>query len=194
MRVKSTVLAGLVAGALVLFLADPSAAVADTAAGAWLADAKSGCKVWDGVPEPGESVSWDGPCKDGVTDGSGTLLWFKDGVSTGSYVGERVAGKAEGHGVYTWSSGDRYDGNWKDDVPDGKGTYTWKNGSGYQGEWRSGKKQGRAFYIWPSGDHFEGLYQDMPSAPATAVTPPMKAWRCAGSGPGSAAPARRCWV
>ena len=160
MRVKSTVLAGLVAGALVLFLADPSAAVADTAAGAWLADAKSGCKVWDGVPEPGESVSWDGPCKDGVTDGSGTLLWLKDGVSTGSYVGERVAGKAEGHGVYTWSSGDRYDGNWKDDVPDGKGTYTWKNGSGYQGEWRSGKKQGRAFYIWPSGDHFEGLYQD----------------------------------
>ncbi len=159
MNSKSMVLAGLMAGALVVILATPPEARAE-GGGNWLPDAKSGCKVWDGVPEPGESVSWDGPCQDGLTNGAGTLLWFKDGKSTGSYVGQRVAGKAQGRGIYTWTSGDRYEGNWKDDVPDGKGTYTWANGSGYQGDWRNGKKQGKAIYVWPSGDRFEGLYQD----------------------------------
>ena len=159
MSSKSMLLAGLVAGALVMMAAEPPCALAEDASN-WLADAKTGCKIWDGVPEAGESVSWDGPCQDGWASGPGTLLWFKDGKANGSYVGERVAGKAQGRGVNTWQSGDRYEGDWKNDVPDGKGTYTWKDGSGYQGEWHNGKKQGKATYIWPSGDRFDGTYLD----------------------------------
>ena len=93
MSSKSMLLAGLVAGALVMMAAEPPCALAEDASN-WLADAKTGCKIWDGVPEAGESVSWDGPCQDGLASGPGTLLWFKDGKANGSYVGERVAGKA----------------------------------------------------------------------------------------------------
>ena len=156
MKSKSKARIGLAAACLALALVPAHRALA----GEWLADKKSGCKVWDGIPEPGESISWDGPCENGFASGSGTLLWFKDGKANGSYIGERAGGKAQGHGINTWLSGDRYEGNWKDDAPSGKGTYTWANGSGYQGEWREGKKQGKAVYIWPNGDRFEGLYQD----------------------------------
>ncbi|MEI7610885.1 MAG: hypothetical protein WCJ64_26170 [Rhodospirillaceae bacterium] len=156
MKSKSKARIGLAAACLAFALVPAHRALA----GEWLADKKSGCKVWDGIPEPGESISWDGPCENGFASGSGTLLWFKDGKANGSYIGERAGGKAQGHGINTWLSGDRYEGNWKDDAPSGKGTYTWANGSGYQGEWREGKKQGKAVYIWPNGDRFEGLYQD----------------------------------
>ena len=156
MTPKSKALTGLAALLLTAALAPLPSALA----GEWIADTKNGCKVWDGIPEAGESISWDGPCENGFASGSGTLLWYKAGKPNGSYIGERSGGKAQGHGINTWLSGDRYEGNWKDDAPNGKGTYTWANGSGYQGEWRDGKKQGKAVYIWPNGDRFEGLYQD----------------------------------
>ncbi len=129
-------------------------------AGEWLVDPESGCRIWNGYPEPGESVRWDGPCVDGYAEGSGTLNWFKNGEPNGSYVGERVDGKAHGYGVNVWANGDRYEGFWESDLPHGKGTYTWANGSGYQGEWVAGKKHGRAVYIWPNGDRFEGTYKN----------------------------------
>lgn len=129
-------------------------------AGEWLVDSRNGCKIWNGWPEPGESIQWDGPCENGYASGSGTLLWFKDGKPNGSYVGERWGGKANGQGINTWLSKDRFEGAWKDDLPHGNGTYTWANGSGYQGQWREGKKHGRATYIWPNGDRFEGVYEN----------------------------------
>jgi hypothetical protein len=157
MRAKAKTLAGLTVGTLMIVLT-PSAF-----AGEWMADAKTGCKVWDAVPEPGETVTWSGPCENGYTSGTGTLTWFKNGKPSGGYVGERAAGKANGHGINVWLGGDRYEGGWKDDMPNGKGTYTWANNSGYQGGWDMAKKQGKAVYIWPNGDRFEGIYdKDLP--------------------------------
>ncbi|MBI1320954.1 MAG: hypothetical protein GC168_18665 [Candidatus Hydrogenedens sp.] len=136
-----------------------------SAAGEWLVDAKSGCRVWNGFPEPGETMTWDGACENGFATGKGTLDWFKDGKPNGNYVGERKDGKANGYGINSWLSGDRYEGNWKDDQPNGKGTYTWANGSGYQGDWVEGRKEGNAVYIWANGDRFEGTYKgDRPFA------------------------------
>lgn len=151
-----TACAGMIAGSLILSLGW----AVPVLAGEWMADSKTGCRVWNGYPEPGESISWNGPCEEGYASGAGTLLWFKDGKPNGNYVGERKGGKANGHGINTWLNGDRYEGSWKDDAPNGKGTYTWTNGSGYQGDWREGKKHGRAIYIWANGDRFEGLYEN----------------------------------
>lgn len=33
--------------------------------GDWIADAKTGCKVWNPVPASDESIIWSGKCKDG---------------------------------------------------------------------------------------------------------------------------------
>ncbi|CAK0745954.1 hypothetical protein CCP2SC5_130004 [Azospirillaceae bacterium] len=135
------------------------------AEGAWIPDPKSGCKVWSSFPEPGESVSWDGPCEEGVAHGKGTLLWLKDGQPNGSYIGDRRRGKAQGHGINIWMSGDRYEGEWKDDAPEGFGIYVWGDGSRYEGEWRNGVKSGKAINVWANGDRFEGVYEsDKPTS------------------------------
>lgn len=128
--------------------------------GEWLTDPKTGCRIWNGYPEPGESVRWDGPCEDGYAHGQGTLHWYLDGEPNGQYVGERVHGKAHGYGINTWANGDRYEGYWAEDQPHGQGTYAWADGSAYQGGWVNGKKHGQAVYIWANGDRFEGSYKN----------------------------------
>ena len=157
MSPKSKPLIGLAAASLLTILAGAPDVRAE---GIWLTDPKTGCKIWDQAPEPGESASWDGPCQDGLSTGTGTLLWFKDGKPNGSYVGERVGGKANGHGVNIWPNGQRYEGSWKDELFNGKGTYTWPDGTGYQGEWRDSLKHGKGRYVLATGDRFDGLYQN----------------------------------
>lgn len=46
-------------------------------AGDWIADAKTGCKVWNPRPSPGEAVRWAGSCRDGFADGKGVLEWLR---------------------------------------------------------------------------------------------------------------------
>jgi uncharacterized caspase-like protein len=39
---------------------------------AWVADAKTGCKVWLANPHPGAKLTWSGGCLEGLAEGSGT--------------------------------------------------------------------------------------------------------------------------
>ena len=81
----------------------------------FLADPKTGCKVWDPAPEPKEAVHWSGPCKNGLAEGRGTLQWTLNGKPSDSYEGEYRAGKRNGHGVVTYRSGEKIEGEWRDD-------------------------------------------------------------------------------
>ena len=45
-----------------------------------------------------------------------------------------------GQGTFTWLSGNKYEGEWKDGVKNGHGTFTYSNGDKYEGEWRDGKR------------------------------------------------------
>ena len=38
----------------------------------------------------------------------------------------------DGHGVFTYPNGDRYEGEWRRDQLWGTGTFTWANGDRYQ--------------------------------------------------------------
>ena len=40
----------------------------------------------------------------------------------------------QGHGVYTWANGAKYDGEYKDNKKNGHGLHTWPDGSIYEGE------------------------------------------------------------
>ena len=42
----------------------------------------------------------------------------------------------------TWTDGQKYDGEWKDDQPDGKGNFNWPNGDRYLGDWKDGQRNG----------------------------------------------------
>ncbi len=39
-------------------------------AGDWIADVKTGCKIWNPAPAPGETVNWAGPCNAGFAEES----------------------------------------------------------------------------------------------------------------------------
>ena len=99
-----------------LFAASGAAAQTETEAPpGWIADAKTGCKIWNPAPEPGEAVRWSGPCKNGFADGSGTLIWSEKGQPGDRYDGDYRGGKRNGHGIVTYSNGDKIEGQWRDD-------------------------------------------------------------------------------
>jgi hypothetical protein len=63
-------------------------------------------------------------------------------------------------GTYTWSDGEKYVGEWKDNKRTGQGTYTWPSGNKYVGEYNDGKRTGQGTFTWPSGNKYVGEYKD----------------------------------
>ena len=107
------------------------AAVAQTAG--WQADSDSGCRVWIDVPHAGARVSWSGACVNGLAEGRGVLT-----TTTGNrYEGSLHAGLREGHGVLTYLNGNRFDGEWRENKPNGPGSYN-QAGHVFSGDWKNG--------------------------------------------------------
>lgn len=52
-----------------------------------------------------------------------------------------------GHGIYLYSDGVRYDGEYVDDKKDGYGVYYWTDGRKYEGWWHKGKQHGLGQYV-----------------------------------------------
>ena len=44
-----------------------------------------------------------------------------------------------GKGNYHWSNGDKYEGDWKENLQNGKGIKTYASGAFYDGTWLNGK-------------------------------------------------------
>lgn len=59
----------------------------------------------------------------------------------GSYTGDCKKGKAHGQGKAEGK--DKYEGGFRNGLPDGNGIYTWANGNQYSGAWSKGKKEGK---------------------------------------------------
>ena len=61
---RCSVLAAFATAAGIVIAATPAVA------GAWVADAKSGCQVWNPNPQLEETVAWSGPCANGRAAGT----------------------------------------------------------------------------------------------------------------------------
>jgi hypothetical protein len=107
---------GVLAVALIVSSALPSSTAAqnDRAPG-WIADSRTGCKVWNPAPQARETIHWSGRCKGGYAQGRGTLQWFENGKPGDRYDGEYEAGKRSGHGVVVERNGTRIEGDWRND-------------------------------------------------------------------------------
>ncbi len=49
-------------------------------------DPKTGCKAVNPNPIPNETITWTGECRNGLTQGLGAVIWFKDGKLNGFNV------------------------------------------------------------------------------------------------------------
>ena len=83
----------------------------------WITTTNQPCKVWNPEPQPDESVTWSGECKDGFATGKGVLRWTENGKPEEEFDGEMRNGKANGHGVLTTPDGGRMEGVWVDGEP-----------------------------------------------------------------------------
>ena len=63
-----------------------------------------------------------------------------------------------GKGVYKFSNGDIYDGDWKNDVRDAQGTQIYVNGDIYNGKWKDDMKNGQGTFTYINGDIYTGEF------------------------------------
>ena len=55
-------------------------------------------------------------------------------------------------GTFTFLSGNKYVGEYKDNKRNGQGTYTFASGGKYVGEWKDGKRNGQGKLTYASGN------------------------------------------
>jgi hypothetical protein len=94
-----------------------AAPAADPAPPGWITAKNRACKIWNPEPQPNESVTWSGGCKNGFASGKGILKWTENGKPDAEFEGVYANGKRNGPGVLITPDGKRIDGTWSDDQP-----------------------------------------------------------------------------
>jgi hypothetical protein len=167
----------------VIVLLSPWPAGAQPHKPALVADARTGCRIWNlGAPATW-TVNWSGACQDGLATGQGILRWLEDGHEMLRHEGGYLAGTHSGHGVMIFPTGERHEGEWRDDNRNGQGTtiyangdrcngnfrdnlmcghgvFSFASGNGYDGEWRNDYFNGRGIRTWSNGDRYDGEWRD----------------------------------
>jgi hypothetical protein len=123
--------------------------------GGWIADSNNGCRIWNNFPQMNDNVSWEGLCKDGYADGYGIARW-SIGVNGFAYEideGEFRKGKLNGHAVVTLGSMRRFEGEFRNNLPEGQGTLEY-DGEIYSGFWSKGcfNQDGRRMAFFTKAD------------------------------------------
>lgn len=103
--------------------------------------------------------------------------------TTGVYTGETDFGYFIGDGIFEYSAGSSYEGQWKDNymhgigvlnIPSegkyegefsyskksGEGTFTWDDGTIYTGEWKDDQMEGQGTYTSPDNVKYVGTFED----------------------------------
>jgi len=125
--------------------------------GELIADARTGCKVWNPNPQLDEAVAWSGSCDNGRAEGHGIVRWLRGGTAVETDEGEWRDGRQIGKGTQSWDSG-RYDGELADGEPEGTGVLTLKTVR-FEGQFQHGKPNGSGT-LTVGGEVVSGTWKD----------------------------------
>ena len=102
------------------------------------------------------AVCISGNCENGY----GTWL-FGNGSE---YIGDFINGNFHGQGSYTsglsFARGEKYIGEWKNNVKDGLGIEYYVNGDVYDGNWKKGRKHGHGILNKADGYQYTGNFSN----------------------------------
>lgn len=88
-----------------------------------------------------------------VRDGLGTMTFGPE-----TYVGQWAGDKMNGEGEYTFASGGKYKGHFKDNLFEGEGEYIFPDGAIYSGHWHNNKMHGKGIYTDKDKIEFKGMF------------------------------------
>lgn len=86
----------------------------------------------------------------------GIYKWSDGRIFQGDFKNDQ----RNGHGVYKWPDGSNYEGGFQEGQRHGEGTYTLHDENVYTGEWRRGSRQGTGEYHWVDGRIYKGEWVD----------------------------------
>ena len=120
------------------------------------------CTTSNPFPQPRETASWTGGCRDGALQGRGKLTWRF--LRRGEWLeqtseGTMRDGLLQGPGRTVSPDEYVYEGDFRDSQFHGKGTMVRANGWKYSGEWLDGRPEGRGTVTSPSGEEFTGRFR-----------------------------------
>jgi len=104
-----------------------------------------------------------------AADGTRTTRQFRAGKPVGRVqVVWTNGGKLDGdidqdgqmHGIRSWPSGDRYEGDFKNYLADGKGSFIRADGLRYKGDFVAGKMEGEGEMLFSDGGVYQGSWHD----------------------------------
>jgi len=99
---------------------------------------------------------YEGPYKDGKRHGHHGVYMWSDGQK---YDGDWEYDKRVGHGIMRYINGDYYDGEWKDGEETGRGTKHYVDGGVYDGNWSHGKRDGHGIMHYADGSTYDGYWE-----------------------------------
>jgi hypothetical protein len=86
--------------------------------------------------------------------GKGIYKW----TNGNTYEGDWVKGILTGKGTFKWKSGDVYTGEFVNGELNGKGIKNYANGNVFEGDWVKGEQTGNGIYKWTNGDVYTGEF------------------------------------
>jgi hypothetical protein len=119
----------------------------------------AGCQIVNPNPQPDESATWTGGCRDGFADGDGELDWIVEGKHASHYVGHVRAGRPDGRGVYdNLRNKLHYEGDYKAGMFDGVGALAQADGTRLVGHFEKGFLEGEGEGFTHDGGHYRGQW------------------------------------
>jgi hypothetical protein len=152
------------------------------AAGGYVQDATTGCKIWDSEIDVSQTIRYAGVCKNGFADGQGTvefiengkveLIWY--GFFTNGYlqgpasikrrdsetVGIIRNSELNGEGRITFTNGTIVEGAFMDGKLNGYGKIRYGNGTLLKGWFKNNELNGYGLATYKNGITYEGNFID----------------------------------
>ena len=85
------------------------------------------------------------------------VLFFSSSVFAGGCISGDCT---KGFGTYTYASGDKYVGEYKDGKYHGQGTFTFASGDKYVGEFKDDKYHGQGAITTADGKIYKGIWKN----------------------------------
>ena len=100
---------------------------------------------------------YEGEVSNGRYHGKGKIFFNNGDIKEGTFVNGKLNDR---NGSYTWATGDKYVGEFKDSNMSGFGEYFYKSGDRYRGSWCDDKRNGFGVYFYADGSISFNEYSD----------------------------------